>query len=261
MFNAMMKEKRNVVTENHARPDTFQPKVLILSGTSDIKNEFEKYRGRFTDIDEIYSGNTRFANMLMGNLGDHLVAFATVCGPQMAYDVTDYFAVSGISLVILAGSCMALNRNIQPGDTLITVDACRYERYAGKNPPSSLPVFPARWDSSQWPAGNRARDRSCHWGRVCTISNSVSDMGQISNLCLINQCWAVDRETAGVFAAAGLHRINRTAILTVADNPVYADGSPAGHLGWYNWNSSSEKSMEAALQITHTYCENWKGDE
>lgn len=262
MFNAMTKEKLNVVKENHARPESYQPKVLILCGTSDIKNEFEKYRDQFADIDEIYSGNSRFANMLMGKLGGHLAAFATVCGPQMAYDVTDYFAVSGISLVILAGSCLALNRNIRPGDTLMAVEACRYERYAGYHPSSQFPVFPARWDSSQRPVGNGIPGRSWHWGRVCTVSNTVTDIEQISNICLLNQCWAVDRETAGVFAVAGLHHIDCTAILTVADNPVYAGGSgQAGHPGWYNWYGSSEKSMEAALQITYSYCECGKEED
>lgn len=262
MFNAMTKEKLNAVRETHARPDHFRPSVLILCGTSDIKNEYEKYRGRFTDIDEIYSGNSRFANMLMGNLGGHLAAFATVCGPQMAYDVTDYFAVSGISLVILAGSCLALNRNIEPGDTLMAVEACRYERYAGQNPRSLLPVFPARLDGSQGLVSSHAISRSCHWGRVCTVSHAATAVEQIGNICRLNQCWAVDRETAGVFAAAGLHCINCTAILTVADNPVYTGSSgEAGHVGWYNWYGSSEQSMEAALQITYSYCESGKGDD
>ncbi len=192
------------------------PRALLLRGTRNLRSQFELHRRYFSNVAEVCSPDGLLEDVLIGEVGGMVVAYASVYGASMASEVVHLFGVLGTSLVVQTGACRALADGAAPGDLFLATEACcgdgssrhygaaEIVRASVEPSPAALGVV------GGWPV---------HWGRVFTTSARMAATSSGADLWHEEGIAAVDQETAATFAVAEHFGMDRAAILVVSDNP------------------------------------------
>ncbi|MCP5070183.1 MAG: hypothetical protein GY946_26750 [bacterium] len=65
-------------------PDERVPEILILRGTRNLKHYYGIHAERFNSVMHVGSPNGLIDDLIIGDLGGHQIAYASVHGPAMA---------------------------------------------------------------------------------------------------------------------------------------------------------------------------------
>jgi uridine phosphorylase len=198
-------------------PETRVPKVLLLRGTRNLKAQYDRYRQLFSDVVDMGTPNGIFEDVLIGNLDDVSVGYASVYGGPMASEIVHMFGVLGTKLVIQVGCCGAIADGIGPGDLFIAEEAfcgdgaSQYYKLSGSTVsatirPGQLPRLLS--DEPGW-----------HTGRIYTTGALLAEGIEDINNWHSRGFGAVDMETAATFAVAEHFGMDRISILFAFDNP------------------------------------------
>lgn len=199
-------------------PEERIPKALILRGTRNLRTQYEIYRMHFSNILEIGSPNGVLEDVLIGDLKDNSVAYASVYGAPMASEVVHLFGVLGTSLVIQTGCCGALADAIGPGDLFIPTEAYCGEGASQYYVQGVTTVNPSINDVLSSTI-KRVDDVPTHFGKIYTTSALFAEGESEIEDWYGNGFSAVDMETSATFAVAQHFGMDRVSILFAFDNP------------------------------------------
>lgn len=199
-------------------PESWIPRALILRGTRNLKSQYEIYRAYFSNVLEIGSPNGILEDVLVGDLDDVPIAYASVYGAPMSSEVTHVFGVLGTSLVVQTGCYGALADAIMPGDIFIPTEAYCGEGASQYYKPDGNTVM-ATLNSVVSSALGQVKDIPVHYGRIYTTSALFAEGEKEIEDWFDRGFSAVDMETSATFAVAEHFGMDRISILFAFDNP------------------------------------------
>lgn len=194
------------------------PPVLMLRGTRNLKERYEVFKARCTDVVEVGSPNGLFEDVLIGRLDGAPVGYAAVYGPAMASEIAHVFGVMGTNVVIQTGVCGALGDDIGPGDLVIATSA-------GCGDGAVTCYVPGRTSVDATPelvelaAGSHDGDVPCHMGPIWTTAALLAEGEEQIAGWHRDGFVAMDMETATTFGVAEWTGMQRVSVLSVFDNP------------------------------------------
>lgn len=191
------------------------PHTLILRGTRNLNEKFEKHKKYFKNVRELVFPNGIFENIFIGDLNGDPVAFATVYGAPMASEVVHLFGVLGTSLVIHTGCCGGLHVSLRTGDIFIANEA-----YIGEG---ASQYYNRNKQIIQSYVDQTLNFDGIKTGRIFTTSALLAEGKEDIQAWADLGCMTVDMETSAVFATAEFFNMERTSILFVFDNPSNED--------------------------------------
>jgi purine-nucleoside phosphorylase len=194
------------------------PDTLIMRGTRNLRRNFEKYRRLFADTLEIGSPNGLFEDILVGQIGDRQVGYASVYGPAMASEIAHVFGVLGTRRVILTGVCGALSAEMIAGDLVIASEAGCGEGAVQCYLPGveCVEATPALVEHAAALAGPAGTHTGRIWTTAALLAEGLEDLTRWQRTGAI----AVDMETATTYGVAAWTGMERIAVLSVFDNPL-----------------------------------------
>jgi uridine phosphorylase len=192
------------------------PRALLLRGTRNLRAQYELHRRYFSNVAEVCSPDGLLEDVLIGEVGGMVVAYASVYGASMASEVVHLFGVLGTSLVVQTGACRGLAADAAPGDLFLATEAkcgdgvSRHYGAAEVVKASVEPSPAALGVVGGWPI---------HSGRVFTTSARMAATTAAADRWHEEGIAAVDQETSATFAVAEHFGMDRAAILVVNSNP------------------------------------------
>jgi nucleoside phosphorylase len=191
------------------------PQALILRGARDLKGSYETFRTYFTNVEALRPNDGVLQDVFLGERAGIRCAYASVYGRTMAAEAVHRFGSLGISLVVHTGCCVAKSPRIKTGDLLVVTEAYQGNDASGYAP--EVGSVEASYEGAELSALQRIGTAGVHWGRVYSTATDYCGSEYHPPASFVPGCWAVDRETAAIFATAKQFGIHRTAILYVAD--------------------------------------------
>jgi len=240
-------------------PEHRIPKVLILRGTRNLKTQYQRYHGYFSNVTEITPTNGLLEDIFVAELSGVPIGYASVYGAPMASEVVHVFGVLGTSLVLHTGCCGALAPDIRTGDLFICIEAYCGDGASSCYKPGRKKIVRASFNACQLPSIQKANDITLHLGRIYTTSALFAEGRKQVEDWFRKGCLAADMETSAVFAVAEHFQMDRLAILYVFDNPRYEGDIIISNCQKNKNRAFADKRMiELTLDIAKMYCKEKK---
>lgn len=188
------------------------PELLVIRGTRYPERCYQSVIGQLTDPVEIgrFDGIGQWA--CVGGRHNRAIGFAAVTGATMASEIVHIFGMLGAKGLIYTSTCRPLHHDIRSGDWLVVMEACCGDGVSGyyQNVPE---IVSHRWDGFDVAGFKRRCRKLIHWGRVYSTAAPLRCDNRHTTWFSRRNCWAVDTQTAAVFATAKHFGLNRMAVL------------------------------------------------